>query len=154
MRRGSVASARDLFALFASRAQLRDGATEMPAPFQLAAFSGPSPFNVSPSAWSIAGAHPGSCRVHSDDRCLLQLGAVLLQCCQTVISLLPSRNGYEPYDPAVGLAEDDGSLAEVLVQRDKNPLLLMRESQDLLVPWIAGPLASPTDVVSGFPQGG
>lgn len=66
-------------------------------------------------------------------------------------SLLSRGEVHQPNDTAVRLAAHDYELSEVLIQRDEDPLLTLRSSQDLIIAWIVGPSSRPNDIVTcGF----
>ena len=63
--------------------------------------------------------------------------------------MLSGRETDYAQDSAMRSHVDDGQLAEVLVQRYKDPLLTIGDGKNLVVSGIAGPLTRPSDVVTG-----
>jgi hypothetical protein len=69
---------------------------------------------------------------------------------QTSWGLLAGRKIHQPKDAAMGLGENDGALAEILVQGNQNPALFECVCENSAIAWIVFPGAHPKSVVASF----
>lgn len=91
--------------------------------------------------------HPDATRLHGHDSSRLKQGAVLLQRLDHGRPLTTGAESDDPENASVGPLPNNDQLAKVLIERDQNALLLMRDFQQRIVTRISIPVPDPNHIM-------